>query len=139
MSTLLEDIEDLTTKYQFREDHFDIDKLNFRVTLLQEELNEIQHAIGSAAADEVVDGLIDLVVVALGTLAIAGVDTQEAWDQVQRANMAKVRGIKPGREQSGGFDLVKPPGWQPPSHRDNTGKLEALFAECSLESRRGVR
>jgi predicted HAD superfamily Cof-like phosphohydrolase len=127
VSTLIEDIEHLTSKYGFDAETPTLKKLMFRLDLLTEELNEVKQAVGSAEAEEVVDGLIDLTVVALGTLAAFKVDIQEAWNEVHRANMAKERGIKPGREHSGGFDLVKPPGWKGPQHFGNTGRLETVF------------
>jgi hypothetical protein len=43
--------------------------------------------------------------------------------------MSKVRGIKPGREQSGGFDVIKPEGWKGPNHEDNHGKLREIFSK----------
>lgn len=133
MSTLIEDIENLTAKYGFDTETPTMHKLNFRLQLLTEELNETKYAASMADAEEVVDGLIDIVVVALGTLAIYKVDIQEAWDEVHRANMSKERGIKPGREDSGGFDLVKPKGWRGPNHQGNTGRLEAVFGQSSYE------
>ena len=47
--------------------------------------------------EEMIDGLIDLCVIAIGTLDIAGVDADKAWEEVLEANMAKEVGIKPGR------------------------------------------
>jgi predicted HAD superfamily Cof-like phosphohydrolase len=131
VSTLIEDIEDLTTKYGFDTEATTLKKLYFRYDLLAEELNEIHHAIHLGEPEEVVDGLIDLTVVALGTLAAFGVNIEEAWNEVHRANMSKVRGVKPGREHSGGFDLVKPPGWRPPQHTGNVGRLEAILAQSA--------
>lgn len=127
MSTLIEDIEDLTTKYGFDAESPTLKKLKFRLDLLDEELSELKYAVNAAETEEIVDSLIDLTVVALGTLAAFKVDIQEAWNEVHRANMAKERGIKPGREHSGGFDLVKPPGWKSPCHAGNTGRLETVF------------
>jgi hypothetical protein len=43
--------------------------------------------------------------------------------------MSKERGIKKGREQSGGFDVIKPEGWVAPNHGDNYGNLPTLFSE----------
>ena len=131
MSTLIEDITELTKRYQFNDGDPTLKKLNFRLDLLTEELNEIKLAAGSADAEEVVDGLIDITVVALGTLAAFDIDIQEAWNEVHRANMSKERGIKPGREHSGGYDLIKPTDWRPPNHDGNTGRLEAVFGRCT--------
>lgn len=130
MSTIVEDIEQLTTKFEFDKEPLSIAKLYFRGQLLQEEINEYLDAIYFRQDDDAVDALIDITVVALGTLALLKVDIQKAWDEVHRANMSKERGIKPGRENSGGFDLLKPPGWTAPFHEDNVGRLKAFFDSC---------
>lgn len=138
MSTLVEDIEELTTKFGFRDEPLTKKKMWFRLSLLEEELNELKTAVYTDNAEEIVDSLIDLTVVALGTLAIANVDIQEAWNEVHRANISKKRGIKPGREASGGFDLIKPEGWKGPEHEGNTGRLETYLAPRSHEGSGGV-
>lgn len=120
---------DFQKKYGFDIPEFDLDKLKFRMDLLKEEYNETVNAVADKNAEEVVDGLVDLVVIALGTLHLAGVDANKAWSEVFRANMSKERGVKPGREQSGGWDVIKPEGWVGPNHGDNHGKLEEIFSE----------
>ena len=99
--------------------------LEFRLNFLQEELDETQQAaFVYDDPEEIVDGLIDLCVVAIGTLDAFGVDANAAWDQVLKANMAKEVGVKPERPNPLGLpDLMKPEGWQPPSHEGNTGKF----------------
>ena len=98
--------------------------IDFRLRFLQEELDETKNAVANADAPEVVDGLIDLCVVAIGTLDAFGVDAQKAWDEVHNANMAKERGIKESRPNPLGLpDLIKPEGWTGPNHDDNTGSI----------------
>lgn len=98
--------------------------IDFRLRFLQEELDETKNAVENADAPEVVDGLIDLCVVAIGTLDAFGVDAQKAWDEVHNANMAKERGIKESRPNPLGLpDLIKPEGWTGPNHDDNTGTI----------------
>ena len=60
--------------------------LNFRVKFLEEELNETKLAAEEdyVDAEEVVDGLIDLCVVAIGTLDAFGINANKAWDAVQK-------------------------------------------------------
>jgi predicted HAD superfamily Cof-like phosphohydrolase len=98
--------------------------LEFRLSMCKEELDETVAAYAAKDSEEVVDGLIDLVVFALGTLDVFGVDAKAAWDKVYEANMAKSPGIKPGRPNPFGLpDLLKPEGWQAPSHEGNHGHL----------------
>ena len=110
---------------------FDAEKLkqylDFRIKFLDEELNETKKAVREKDAEEIVDGLIDLCVVAIGTLESMGVNSYIAWDRVLRANLAKKVGIKESRPNPLGLpDLIKPDGWQAPSHRHNHGLLSKL-------------
>jgi len=98
--------------------------LDFRLNFLEEELNETRAAAQNGDAEEIVDGLIDLCVVAIGTLDAFEVDAHKAWDEVLKANMAKEVGVKEGRPNPLGLpDLVKPEGWVGPSHEGNHGKF----------------
>lgn len=132
MSTIVADVYALQAKYGFNHSPFDIQKLWFRGEQMEEELSEFGEAVSQGDADAVVDALIDLTVFALGTLAIAGVDIQEAWDEVHVANMSKERGTKPGRENSGGWDLIKPEDWEAPSHDGNTGFISDIFSSSTV-------
>ena len=110
---------------------FDKEKLNkfleFRIKFLEEEMNELSTA---ESADDVVDALIDLCVVAIGTLDLFDVDARLAWDRVHEANMNKQVGIKESRPNPLGLpDLIKPEGWTAPSHKDNVGLLDVIFDE----------
>ena len=125
--SIIEDNKNFQSKYGFDSEPMTFDKLKFRMSLLQEEFNETLTAFIEGDAEEWVDGHIDLLVIALGNLHLAGVDIDKAWNEVFRANMSKVRGVKPGREESGGFDVMKPLGWQGPDHSDNHGKLDDIF------------
>ena len=101
--------------------------LEFRVDFLKEELMETQAALTNNDAEEIVDGLIDLCVVAIGTLDAFGVDPYKAWDAVLEANMNKKVGKKPTRPNPLGVpDLIKPEGWTAPSHEGNHGKFNDI-------------
>lgn len=126
---MIEDNKAFQEKFGFDKVPFDEEKMLFRNDLLSEEYFEIQKAIDEKNPEEWVDGHVDIIVIALGNLQLAGVDPQKAWDQVVKANMSKERGVKPGREQSGGFDVIKPEGWVGPDHSDNHGVLDELFAK----------
>lgn len=104
--------------------------LEFRINFLKEEFDETKTAFANHDAEEVVDGLIDLVVIALGTLDAFDVDANLAWKEVLKANMAKEVGVKEGRPNPLGLpDLVKPEGWEAPSHQGNHGLLGEIFKE----------
>ena len=132
MSSIVGDIYALQAKYGFNHEPIDAAKLFFRGEQIEEELNEYFEALHASDAEGVVDALIDLTVFALGTLAIAGVDIQDAWDEVHIANMSKIRGVKKGREQSGGWDLIKPEDWSAPDHAGNTGFISEVFSSHSV-------
>jgi predicted HAD superfamily Cof-like phosphohydrolase len=126
-------------------DALDNDKLlkfvEFRIKFLEEELNEAKAAFAKLSelqdaqlpdethdklvtdnAEDIVDAMVDLCVVAIGTLNAMNVDAYEAWERVHTANMAKEVGIKASRPNPLGLpDLIKPEGWVGPQHRDNIG------------------
>jgi predicted HAD superfamily Cof-like phosphohydrolase len=134
----VKDIQDMQNKYQTRDwvanNANDIDKLKaflrFRIDFLEEELTETRNAQKVIDSEEIVDGLVDLCVVAIGTLDAFGVDPYKAWDAVLEANMAKEVGVKEGRPNPLGVpDLMKPEGWTAPSHEGNHGVLPTLKGE----------
>ena len=90
----------------------DVQQMQERVDFLFEEFHEIRDATHVKDFEGIVDGLIDLMYVAIGTLIMMGVPPRDAWDEVQRANMEKVSGKKPGRNMR--YDAIKPIGWKPP-------------------------
>ena len=125
------DIEDMHTKYGVNEKvrDFDTEKLKqfleFRVKFLEEELNELKDNMNNP--EEIVDALIDLCVVAIGTLDAFDVDAHKAWNAVHLANMNKEVGVKASRPNPLGLpDLIKPVGWKAPSHEGNHGLLASF-------------
>lgn len=99
--------------------------LRFRLSMCKEELDETLDAIEAKDPEEIVDGLIDMCVFAIGTLDVFGVDANSAWDRVYRANVAKNVGVKEGRPNPFGLpDLIKPEGWVAPDHTGNHGNFE---------------
>jgi hypothetical protein len=104
--------------------------IKFRFRFLEEELTEGYAAIEESNPEEIVDALIDLVVVAIGTLNLFGINEAEAWDQVLVANMNKEVGIKASRPNKFGLpDLIKKEGWVGPDHSDNHGLLTKAFSD----------
>ena len=105
----------------------------FRQKFLQEEKNEyVSHSescyIAIRERDEaevtyqlahMLDALVDLTYVAIGTAHLHGFDFKEAWRRVHAANMAKVRAQRAEDSTRGTtYDVVKPDGWLPPRHED---------------------
>lgn len=82
-----------------------------RVRFMHEELSEFLTAALEHDLIKAVDGLLDIIYVAGGTLWFMGVPSQECWDAVQKANMAKVRGTT---SRGNKIDAAKPPGWVSP-------------------------
>ena len=102
--------------------------MEFRIGMMQEELDETKQAFKDNNPEEMVDGIIDLCVFAIGTLEVFGVDANKAWDEVYKANMSKEVGIKEGRPNPLGLpDLVKPEGWTGPEHKGNHGNITDSF------------
>jgi predicted HAD superfamily Cof-like phosphohydrolase len=130
-SKWVSDISDMHTKYGVNEKIREFDKeklkkfLEFRIAFLQEELDEMKTATNG---DDVVDALIDLCVVAIGTLDAFDIESDEAWNRVHQANMNKEVGIKASRPNPLGLpDLIKPEGWTAPTHADNIGMLDKIY------------
>jgi len=80
---------------------------------LHEEATEL---LSAKTFDDQVDACIDSVYVALGALVEMGVLAGPSFDEVHEANMKKVRGSVAHRPDHGGYDAVKPEGWNPPDH-----------------------
>ncbi len=126
----VQDIADMHRKFGVNDAvrKMDADKLKafleFRIRFLQEELDEMRN---SNDPEEVTDALIDLCVVAIGTMDALDINAHIAWDEVHRANMSKQVGIKASRPNPLGLpDLIKPKGWIAPFHTGNIGLLEKL-------------
>jgi predicted HAD superfamily Cof-like phosphohydrolase len=113
--SMITDVSDFLTKFGLES----LDKPGFhpnleqRIEHLYEEMSELRVAIADQNKEELVDALLDVVYIALGTAVLCGFKTQEHWDEIQRANMSKVRGqTKRGHS----FDVKKPEGWVGPQH-----------------------
>ena len=133
-SNWVKDIEDMHRKFgvhdwvdnQIKEGNSEKlqEFLQFRMRFLYEELSEMDIAMTERNPEEIVDALIDLCVVAIGTLDSFGVDAYKAWDSVHNANMAKEPGVKETRPNPLGLpDLIKPDGWTGPDHSENHGYI----------------
>lgn len=132
LQTEHDDVKDFHTKFGLlvgdRPGHLTKRKLKERVECMLEELQEFAEACGlelqshNGSTSHIVvaeihgdqdlsaqaDALIDLVYFAKGTSVMLGLPWSELWDDVQRANMAKVRGVG---KRGHAVDCVKPEGW----------------------------
>lgn len=84
-----------------------------RIDLIQEELNELKDAADRDCLVDQLDALVDMVYVIKGTAVAMGFTKlwRAAWNEVQRANMSKERGVGPRGNK---VDAVKPAGWLAP-------------------------
>lgn len=71
----------------------------------------IESGSGDQNLAEQADALVDLVYVAHGTAVMLGLPWKHLWDDVQRANMSKVRGMT---KRGHAVDVTKPEGWVGP-------------------------
>jgi predicted HAD superfamily Cof-like phosphohydrolase len=92
------------------------DRAKWFAAVVSEELGEFLDATARKSVPDAADAVVDLIYFALGRLYEMGVPAQVAFDDVQRANMRKVRGMKKERSFMHECDAVKPDGWTPPDH-----------------------
>lgn len=83
---------------------------------------EVDETMRAGTIEDVVDGLVDVVYVALGMLVKMGVPPDLPFDAVHEANMKKIP-MKTSRMEK---DAVKPDGWAPPDHAAILEHLEIL-------------
>ena len=81
---------------------------------LFEELQELAQANGKRDKVRILDALVDIVYVALGTAYLRGFNFDEAWKRIHKTNMKKVRCAT----KRSPLDVVKPLGWRPPNLED---------------------
>ena len=98
-----------------------------RFRFLCEETNEFYTASVQGDMVKAVDGLLDTIYVAAGTLWLMGVPEQACWDLVQMANMSKVRGVT---SRGNAVDAVKPEGWVAPE----AGMAAVLLAQIDNDA-----
>ena len=63
---------------------------NLRISLIQEELEELKQAINQKNLVEVADALTDLLYVTYGAGHAFGINLDKCFDEVQRSNMSKL-------------------------------------------------
>lgn len=95
----------------------DQDTIKLRRELIDEELKELDVAIGDNDPVEVADALTDLLYVIYGMGHSFGLDLQKCFDEVHRSNMSKLdEDGKPIYREDG--KILKGPSYTPPNLKD---------------------
>jgi predicted HAD superfamily Cof-like phosphohydrolase len=120
MTDILKDIDNFHKKYGFeKNEKIDIpdnsELINFRTAFLMEELAEYTNAITKKDAAGALDALVDIVYIALGTAWLFNLPFEKAWNEVQKANMSKIRAKDKTGKRGTKFDVVKPKDWKAPN------------------------
>lgn len=97
--------------------------LGFRAALVEEEYQEINDALHKISFAynyenqcELLDGLVDLVYVAVGFAVALGLPFDDAFREVHRANMAKVDPDTGKVTKDADGKVLKPANWTPPDY-----------------------
>jgi predicted HAD superfamily Cof-like phosphohydrolase len=106
----------------------DAEASEFRIKFLREEVEEYVTAVEVGDITGQFDSLLDLLYVTYGTLLWHGFPTEEGFDLVHLANMAKVRvDHADNSTRSSRFDVVKPAGWKSPNDALNRLIMYRMF------------
>ena len=105
--------------------------LKFRLDFIKEELDETFDAYFAKDDIEVLDGLIDILVVTLGTLDAFKCKTPEAWENIFNSNMTKHPGVNEDRRPNEFSlpDMVKGQTYIKPELKDFTGLLKTILTK----------
>lgn len=95
-------------------DGFNKDQFALYFDLIKEELEELEVAYSAGDNVEMLDALIDILVVTIGTIHSMGADAEGAWKEVMKTNFAKIdKETGKVRKREDG-KVLKPVGWVPP-------------------------
>ena len=117
---LIKDIDQFHKKFGFEKNEKvgipdNNELVNFRTSFLMEELAEYTQAITKKDAAGALDALVDIVYIALGTAWLFNLPFHKAWNEVQKANMSKIRAKSKSKKRGTAFDVIKPQGWVAPN------------------------
>lgn len=98
--------------------HINYNQLDLYYKLINEEVSELNQAIGDPV--EQLDALIDIMVVTVGALHSLGVNAEAAWKEVMRSNFAKIDPVTGKVRKREDGKVLKPDDWRPP-------RLESCF------------
>ncbi len=97
------------------------DVMDYRIDFIQEELDELIEAQVNDDLEGMLDALVDIMYVTLGTAWLMNLPILDAWDRVHHANMQKVRvenSSDPRSKRNHHLDIVKPDNWVRPYLKD---------------------
>jgi len=104
-----------------------------RLSLIREEVGELEQAVADNNLVEAIDALCDLLYVTYGAACTWGIDIEPFFDEVHRSNMAK---FGPGFSVREDGKYIKPSDWQPPNLKlildTHPSRLELTVKEVDL-------
>lgn len=141
---IIQDIDDFHKKFGFTKRELgskpDIALLHFRLKFLAEELHEMKVDAGKDDLEGVLDAIVDLMYVAIGTGWLLNLDVASAWKLVHEANMAKVRAERAEDSKRGSlFDVIKPKGWKKPNIDSLIDPLDRMLKHTTPKQAKGTQ
>ena len=83
-----------------------------RLDLIEEEVSELTEALKDGNLIKIADGIVDSIVVEIGTAISYGIDIRPIWNEIHKTNMAKFH--RNGLIFSESGKVLKPEGWKSP-------------------------
>lgn len=114
---------------EIQKDLFDTDPklVNYRLSLINEEVQELNDAIKNKDIIETIDGLTDILYVVYGMYTALGINADDAYDLVHKSNMSKL--CKDEEEAKLTVEFYKTDGrYDSPDYRlSNDGKYYVVY------------
>jgi len=114
---------------ELQKDLFDTDPklVNYRLSLINEEVQELNDAIKNKDIIETIDGLTDILYVVYGMYTALGINADDAYDLVHKSNMSKL--CKDEEEAKLTVEFYKKDGrYDSPDYRlSNDGKYYVVY------------
>lgn len=95
-------------------DVYNDDQYHMYLSLITEEVGELNDALGQHDKIEQLDALIDILVVTIGAIHSGGFNAQGAWDEVMATNFAKISAETGKVIKRADGKVLKPDGWKAP-------------------------
>lgn len=89
------------------------DDKRLRLSLMWEEMGEVERAMNDQDIVGIADGIADLIWVALGTAITYGIPIDKVWEEVKRSNFSKMEPDGTIHRRADG-KILKPASWTPP-------------------------